>query len=68
MTKIEHIECYGKSFERWYFPKDLTLQRWEKFLEDHLSGNETFIKFEENDGTIITINPTYWGSVEVYKE
>ena len=68
MTKIEHIECYGTSIEIWYFPKDLTLQRWENFLENHSRGNETFIKFQEEDGRIITINPSQWGSVEVYKE
>lgn len=67
MTKIEHIECYGTSIEIWYFPKDLTLQRWENFLENHSRGNETFIKFQEEDGRIITINPSQWGSVEVYK-
>ena len=68
MTKIEHIECYGKIIEIWYFPKDLTLKRWLNFLENHMNGNETFIKFEEMDGRIITINPTHWGSVEAYKE
>lgn len=67
MTKIEHIECYGTSIEIWYFPKNLTLKRWENFLENHNRGNETSIKFEEKDGRIITINPTHWGSVEVYK-
>ena len=68
MTKIEHIECYGTSIEIWYFPKDLTLQRWENFLENHSRGNETFIKFQEEDGRTITINPSQWGSVEVYAE
>ena len=67
MTKIEHIECYGTSIEIWYFPKDLTLERWENFLENHNRGNETFLKFQEKDGRIITINPSQWGSVEVYK-
>lgn len=67
MTKIEHIECYGTSIEIWYFPKDLTIKRWENFLENHNRGNETFLKFQEKDGRIITINPSHWGSVEVYK-
>ena len=67
LTKIEHIECYGTSIEIWYFPKDLTLQRWENFLENHSRGNETFIKFQEKDGRTITINPSQWGSVEVHK-
>ena len=62
---IEHIKCYGKSIEICYFPKDLTIERWENFLENHDRGNETFIKFQEKDGRIITINPDQWGSVEV---
>ena len=65
MRKIEHIKCYGKSIEIWYFPKDLTAERWENFLENHSRGNEEFIKFQEKDGRIITINPSQWGSVEV---
>lgn len=67
MDKIEHIECYGNGLEIWYFPKDLTFKRWENFLENHSNGNETFIEFHEIDGRIITINPSQWGSVEVYK-
>jgi hypothetical protein len=63
--KIECIKCYGKSIEICYFPKDLTIERWENFLENHDRGNETFIKFQEKDGRIITINPDQWGSVEV---
>ena len=65
--KIEHIKCYGKSIEISYFPKDLTIQRWENFLENHDRGYETFIKFQEKDGRLITFNPSQWGSVEVYK-
>jgi len=67
MTKIERIICYG-GIELCYYPKDLTLKRWENFLENHSSGNESFIKFEEMDGRIITISPFQWGSVEAYKE
>lgn len=62
--KIEYIKCYGKSIEIWFFPKDLTIKMWENFLENHDRGNEPFIKFQE-DGRIITINPSQWGSVEV---
>ena len=62
---IELIKCYGKSTEIWYSPKDLTIKRWENFLENHSRGNETFITFQEKDGRIITINPDQWGSVEV---
>lgn len=29
--------------------------------------NEDYLIFQEMDGRIITINPTHWGSVEVYK-
>ena len=68
MTKIEHIECYGKGLEVWYFPKDLTIKRWENFLQNNINGNEDYLIFQETDGRIITINPIHWGSVEVYKE
>ena len=67
LTKIERIECYGKGVERWYFPKDLTLGRWENFLQNKISGNEDFLYFVDNDGTMITLNPSLFASVEVYK-
>ncbi|HHY21347.1 MAG TPA: hypothetical protein GX525_05560 [Bacilli bacterium] len=66
MKKVGLIECYGKDSEKWYFPKDLTLKRWENFLENHSKGNETFIKFQAKDGKTITINPSQWRSVVVY--
>ena len=65
---IERIKCYGEGIEIWYFPKDLTVKRWENFLENRSRGNETVIKFQEKDGRIITINPSQWGSVEVYRQ
>ena len=68
MTKIEHIECYGQSIEMWYFPKDLTLRRWEQFIENQKKGNEDYLFFEEKDGRKITLNPSFWGSVEVFTE
>ena len=29
---IERIKCYGEGIEIWYFPKDLTVKRWENFF------------------------------------
>lgn len=45
---------------------DLTITRWENFLENNRAGNETFIYFKDKTTEKdVCINPAFFASIEV---
>ncbi|HCJ4349382.1 TPA: hypothetical protein NR332_002894 [Listeria innocua] len=60
------IKVTNPYHDKEYSTDDITIRRWNEFLEHFQMGNEQIIGFtDKNTGEYVTINPSHFASVEV---
>lgn len=62
------IKVTNPYYDKEYFV-DASIERWKNFMENHKRGNEQFFDFTDvATGQEVTINPSFFASVEVTAE
>jgi len=66
MRKVLEITVLNPYYDEKYTTKDITLERWKNFLENHSNGNESIISFVDiKTQDFVCINPGNFASVQV---